>query len=151
VPANPRERARRPSLFPDQHKRDDLGATTPGDWLSLVRERQDWGFPGCYGQGGTLCAGVPRPTAVLDKHAAVGGVAIVTGQLGASVGTAAIVPEWNVAKVERVAVTRSGSNYRATVKPLLTGIAKPLGHRIRCGPVATRRRLGHGNDLSDQL
>lgn len=50
----------------------------------------------------------------------------MTGQLGASVGTAAIVPEWNVAKVERVAVTRSGSNYRATVKPLLTGIAKPL-------------------------
>lgn len=50
----------------------------------------------------------------------------MTGQLGASVGTAAIVPEWNVAKVQRVALTRSGSNYRATVKPLLTGIAKPL-------------------------
>jgi hypothetical protein len=50
----------------------------------------------------------------------------VTGQLGASVGTAAIVPEWNVAKVQRVALTRSGSNYRATVKPFLTGIANPL-------------------------
>ncbi len=113
-------------LFVTMNQRDDLGAATPGDWLSVVREGQDWGFPGCYGQGGAVCAGVPEPTAVLDKHGAVGGVAILTGELGASVGTAAIVAEWNVARVERVALTRSGSGYRGSVTPFLAGIANPL-------------------------
>ena len=113
-------------LYATMNQRDDLGAASPGDWLSLVHEGQDWGFPGCYGQGGTACAGVPQPTAVLDKHGAVGGVAIVTGQLGASIGTSAIVPEWNLAKVERVALTGSGSNNGDSVTPFLTGIANPL-------------------------
>lgn len=113
-------------LLVSMNQRDDLGAKTPGDWLALVREGQDWGFPGCYGQGGAACAGVPRPAAVLDRHGAVGGVAILTGQLGASVGTAAIVPEWNVAKVQRVALRRSASGLLGTVEPFLTGIPNPL-------------------------
>ena len=113
-------------LFPSMNQRDDLGSKTPGDWLSLVREGQDWRFPGCYGQGGVACAGVPEPTAVLDKHAAVGGVAIVTGQLGASVGTSALVPEWGSAKVQQVALKRNGSSYEGSVAPFLTGIANPL-------------------------
>ncbi len=118
-------------LFVTMNQRDDLGAATPGDWLSLVREGQDWGFPGCYGQGGAVCAGVPEPIAVLDKHGAVGGVAIVTGQLGTSIATSAIVPEWNVAKVQRVALTRSGSDdYSGSVTPFLTGIANPLAIAI---------------------
>ena len=68
----------------------------------------------------------PKPTAVLDKHGAVGGVAIVTGQVGASIGTSAIVPEWNVAKVQRVTPRGSGSEYKASVSPFLVGIANPL-------------------------
>ena len=64
------------------NQRDDLGAKTPGDWLALVRQGQDWGFPGCYGQGGAACAGVPKPVAVLDPHAAAGGVAVLTSELG---------------------------------------------------------------------
>jgi glucose/arabinose dehydrogenase len=113
-------------LFVTMNQRDDLGAATPGDWLSLVREGQQWGFPGCYGQAGAVCAGVPQPTAVLDKHGAAGGVVIVNGQLGASIATSAIVPEWNVAKVQRVALQSSGSSYQASVTPFLTGIANPL-------------------------
>jgi glucose/arabinose dehydrogenase len=113
-------------LFATMNQQDNLGAQTPGDWLALVAEGQDWRFPECHGQGGSACAGVPAPTAVLDKHAAVGGVAILTGQLGAAVGTAAIVPEWNAAKVQRVALARSGSGYRGSVTPFLTGIANPL-------------------------
>ncbi len=113
-------------LFATMNQQDNLGARTPGDWLALVREGEDWRFPDCYGQGGAACAGVPAPTAVLDKHAAVGGVAIVTGQLGASVGTAAIVPEWELGKVQRVALSRSGSSFEASVAPLLTGIRNPL-------------------------
>ncbi|HTA33073.1 MAG TPA: hypothetical protein VK721_06580 [Solirubrobacteraceae bacterium] len=113
-------------LFVSMNQQDDLGKRTPGDWLTLVREGEDWRFPGCYGQGDSSCAGVPNPTAVLDAHAAVGGVAIVTGQLGARVGTAAIVPEWQLGKVQQVALRRTASGYDGSVTPLLTGIKNPL-------------------------
>ncbi len=108
------------------NQRDDLGARTPGDWLSLVAEGQDWGFPDCYGQGGPACAGVPRPVAVLDKHAAAGGVVILNGQLGPSVGNSALVAEWQSAKVLRVALSRSGSTYTGSVTPFLSGLRNPL-------------------------
>lgn len=113
-------------LFVTMNQQDNLGAQTPGDSLALVAEGQDWRFPECHGQGGAACAGVPAPVAVLDKHAAVGGVALLTGQLGASIGTAAIVPEWAVAKVQRVALTRTSSGYEGAVTPFLTGIQNPL-------------------------
>jgi len=45
---------------------------------------------------------VPAPLAVLDRHAAVGPVVVVTGQLGKAVGTGALVSEWQMAKVARV-------------------------------------------------
>lgn len=117
-------------LFVTMNQRDNLGALTPGDWLALVREGQDWRFPECYGQGGAACAGAPSPVAVLDKHAAVGGVVIVTGQLGANVGTSALVAEWQSAKVLRVALTKAGSGYRATAMPFLKGIRDPLALTI---------------------
>jgi glucose/arabinose dehydrogenase len=113
-------------LFVTMNQRDDLGLRTPGDWLAVVAQGQDWGFPGCYGQGGTACAGVPKPVAVLDKHAAVGGVAIATGQLGPSVGTAALVPEWQSAKVQRVALSKNGGTFSGSVTPFLTGLRNPL-------------------------
>ncbi len=113
-------------LLVTMNQRDDLGARTPGDWLALVAEGQDWGFPDCYGQGGSACAGVPSPIAELDKHAAVGGLAIVTGQLGAAVGTSAAVAEWQTGRVQAVALTRTGSTFKGSVSPLLSGIHKPL-------------------------
>ena len=69
-------------LFVTMNQRDDLGDATPGDWLSVVRSGQAWGFPDCYGQGGSGLRRRPdsrSPT--LDAHAAVSGVAIVTGEL----------------------------------------------------------------------
>jgi glucose/arabinose dehydrogenase len=113
-------------LLVTMNQRDDLGARTPGDWLALVKEGQDWGFPDCYGQGGSACAGVPAPIARLDKHAAVGGLAIVTGQLGPAVGTSAAVAEWETGRVQAVSLTRTGSTYEGSVSPLLTGIHNPL-------------------------
>ncbi len=113
-------------LFASMNQRDDLGARTPGDWLGLVKEGQNWGFPGCYGQGGSACAGVPVPVAVLDKHAASGAVAIATGQLGLSVGTAALVAEWQTGRVVKVALTRAGSTYEGSAAPLLEGVKNPL-------------------------
>jgi glucose/arabinose dehydrogenase len=113
-------------LFVTMNQQDNLGAATPGDWLAVVREGQDWRFPECHGQGGPSCAGAPQPVAELDKHAAVGGVAFAGGRLGASIGTAAIVAEWNVAKVQQVALTQSGTSYRGAVRPFLTGMEHPL-------------------------
>jgi glucose/arabinose dehydrogenase len=113
-------------LFVTMNQRDDLAAATPGDWLAVVRQDQSWGFPDCYGQGGAVCTGVPQPTAALDAHAAVSGVAIVTGQLGSGIGTSAIVAEWATGKVLRVALAKDGANYTGTVRPFLTGLVNPV-------------------------
>jgi glucose/arabinose dehydrogenase len=113
-------------LFVSMDQRDDLGELTPGDWLAMVQPGQDWGFPDCYGQGGGICAGLPAPTAVLDIHAAVSGVAIVTGQLGAEVGNSALVAEWAIGVVRSVALAKDGSAYTGTVSRFLTGLQNPV-------------------------
>jgi glucose/arabinose dehydrogenase len=114
-------------LLVSMNQRDDLGAATPGDWLSIVHEGENWRFPECYGQPGPACAGVPSPIAALDPHGAVGGIAIATGQLGPSVGTSALVAEWNVGKVQRVALAGKSSGLEATaLAPFLRGIRNPL-------------------------
>lgn len=113
-------------LFVTMNQRDDLGAKTPGDWLSVVTEGQRWGFPACYGQGGSACAGVAAPVASLSKHAAVSGVAIVTDQLGASVGTGALVAEWTTGTVRMVRLTKQGKSTGATAQALLTGFQHPM-------------------------
>jgi glucose/arabinose dehydrogenase len=100
-------------LLVSMNQRDDLGTKTPGDWLAAVRDGQDWGFPDCYGQGGSACTGVPEPLAVLDKHAAAGGVAIS--------GSSALVAEWELGKVMRVALDGSGKP-----QPFVTGLKHPL-------------------------
>ena len=111
------------------NQRDDLGDATPGDWLALVRSGQSWGFPGCYGQDGSACDGVPEPVAELDAHAAVSGVAVVA-ILGPAIGPSAFVAEWAKGVVLRVALTADGDTYRGSVEPFLTGLTSPV-------PVAT--------------
>jgi hypothetical protein len=71
---------------------------------------------------------------VLDKHAAVGPVVIVTGQLGSTVGTAALVSEWQTAKVARVALVNHGSVRRGSVSTWLTGLHNPLAMTLAPGP-----------------
>ena len=114
------------TLLASMNQRDDLGARTPGDALAIVKAGEDWRFPGCYDQGGPPCSGVPDVLATLDKHAAAGGVAIVTGGLGPAVGTSAVVSEWQLGKVLRVALTKHGSGYTGKVTPFLTGFRSPL-------------------------
>ena len=111
---------------------------------------QAWGFPACYGQGGSACAGAPTPVAVLDKHAAVSGVAIVTGGLGASRGPSALVAEWATGVVLRVALTHDGTTYTGTVEPFLTGLTQPVPVVTARGRLGLRRRLGDGHRLSDR-
>jgi glucose/arabinose dehydrogenase len=114
------------TLFATMNLRDDLGARTPGDWLGVIRQGQDWGSPQCYGQGGSACAGVPAPTSTLDPHAAAGGVAIVTGQLGPGIGTSAVVAEWQRALVRRVALSGAGHTRGSAATPFLRGMTNPL-------------------------
>ena len=71
-------------------------------------------------------AGVPRPIALLDKHAAVGSVAILTGQLGRATASTALVAEWQAAKVQRVTLTKASGGYTGSVSPWLTGLQHPL-------------------------
>jgi glucose/arabinose dehydrogenase len=78
------------ALLASFNQRDDLGARTPGDWLTLVHQGDDWRYPECYGQ----CADVPKPIAALDPHAAAG--AVVRD------GGAALVSEWATGRVLRV-------------------------------------------------
>jgi glucose/arabinose dehydrogenase len=113
-------------LFVTMNQRDDLGKKTPGDWLARVTAGQSWGFPSCYGQSSPQCRGTPTPVAVLDKHAAVSGVAIVTGQLGQSVGTGAVVAEWVTGNVQLVELTTSSSGYTGTTRTFLTGFKNPV-------------------------
>lgn len=113
-------------LLASMNQRDDLGARTPGDWLAYVRPGESWGFPDCYGQIGAACAGVPKPVAVLGKHAAAGGVAVLTTQLGGKFDGSALVAEWNLGKVLRVPLRKTGTTYTGSALPFLTGIANPL-------------------------
>ena len=113
-------------LFVTMNQRDDLGDATPGDWLAVVVRGQDWGFPDCYGQATAACSGEPTPVAILDTHAAASGVAIVNGQLGATVGTSAIVAEWSRGVVLRVALSGSGSATTGTAVPFVVGLQNPV-------------------------
>jgi glucose/arabinose dehydrogenase len=105
-------------LLVSMNQRNDLGARTTGDALALVRDGDDWGFPECYGQGGSACAGVPKAIAVLDKHAAAGGITVM--------GSSALVSEWQLGKVLRVELTKNGSGYTGKLTPFITGLKNPL-------------------------
>jgi glucose/arabinose dehydrogenase len=113
-------------LFVTMNQRDDLGAKTPGDWLAVVRDGESWGFPAYYGQSSAKYSTMPRPVAVLDRHAAVSGVATVTGQLGSSVGTGAVVAEWMTGKVELVRLAATADGYTGATESFLRGFENPV-------------------------
>jgi glucose/arabinose dehydrogenase len=104
-------------LLVTMNQRDDLGDGTPGDWLAIVRDGDDWGFPDCYGQDGSSCADVPQALAELDTHAAVDGVAVL--------GNAAYVAEWAKGTVQRVELGETRSSDDARVTPFVTGLKSP--------------------------
>lgn len=106
------------TLLVSINQRDDLGTRTPGDWLAVVRQGQNWGFPSCWGQGGSACRTVPKPLAVLDRHAGAGDVAIF--------GNDAIVTEWATGKVERVPLRGSNHVGSTVATVFLTGFENPL-------------------------
>lgn len=113
------------------NQRDDLGDATPGDWLAVVFAGDTFGFPECYGQAGPACDGTPAPVAVLDVHAAVSGIAVVTGALAVgdpSTGgeLAAIVAEWATGKILVVQLDETTTSYTGTVEPYISGLTNPV-------------------------
>ena len=114
------------TLLATMNQRDDLGARTPGDWLAVVRSGQNWGFPNCYGQQTKACASRPKPAAVLDAHAAAGGVALVSAQLGDGYRLSALVAEWQLGVVKRIPLHAVDGTYTGTAATFLTGFKHPL-------------------------
>jgi glucose/arabinose dehydrogenase len=120
-------------LFATENGRDDLGLNAPPDELNLIRRGRDYGYPGCWGQGGSACAGKTGALAKLPPHASADGIAFVTGEWGPRYGTSAFValfgssftpPTGRV--VVRIALTRSGGGYTARVSTFATGFDTPL-------------------------
>jgi glucose/arabinose dehydrogenase len=64
---------------------------------------------------------------VLDPHAAVSGIVIVTGELGEVTGTSALVAEWATGLVQQIPLSPSaGSAQSATAHPFLSGVKNPV-------------------------
>ena len=107
--------------------------------------------PPATGRAGRACTGVPQPVAVLDKHAAAAGVAIVTGQLGATCrygGTRRGVGEGR--RAPRRADEDGHAAIRARHRRCSRASQNPVAddHDARTTPA--RRRLDVGEDLRDQ-
>lgn len=104
------------------NQRDDLGDVTPGDYLAQVTSGQDWGFPDCYGQGGSACSGAPKAIAELDKHAAVAWRCFPVRQARRP-GRCRAGAMGSVLKVQ---LSGSSGNYSGTAGAFVTGIESPV-------------------------
>jgi plastocyanin len=91
----------------------------PDDQLGIITEGSNWGFPTCYGQGGSVCDGIATAIASLPQHNGSDSMALVNGQLGAAYGTSAFISSITGAagSVLRVGLTKSGSSYVASGGP----------------------------------
>jgi len=66
-------------LLVTDNGRDDLGPDRPPEELNLVdttKAPRHYGFPGCYGQGGSACKGKVSPIVDLPPHASSDGLAV---------------------------------------------------------------------------
>ncbi len=128
-------------LLISDNGRDLLGANRPPDELNVgnvARPPDDFGFPGCFGQGGAACRGTTEPLAALAPHAAAGGVAVARrlGPYGLSAFVAengsTIRPKPSGNVVVRVSLRRAGSRWVGTEHPFAHGFAEhdPLGAAI---------------------
>lgn len=122
-------------LLVTDNARDDLGAFRPPEELNafdVTGPTVDFGFPGCYGQGGAACRGTRTPLLTLPAHASSDGLAITTDWAGG--GLTAFVAQ-------------NGSSFSAN----------PTGRDIRIvalgpgGSTARERRFAWGFGAQDPL
>jgi glucose/arabinose dehydrogenase len=76
-------------LLVSEHGRDDLGLRRPPEEVNLIRTggpARWYGFPECWGQGGSACRGAVAPLVRLRAHSAPGGVVVAPrfGRFGRS-------------------------------------------------------------------
>jgi glucose/arabinose dehydrogenase len=67
------------TLYITDTGRNDLGPFRPHEEVNAFDPSGpvvDFGFPGCYGQGGRACVGTREPVASLPPHAASAGIAV---------------------------------------------------------------------------
>ena len=119
-----------------------------GAWCATGRTGNS---PRCYGQGGT---GVRRRAAAASRCSTSTrprrDVAIVTGQLGTSVGTAALVAEWAKGDgAARAARERGPTATSQCVARSSPASQNPVALRSD-EPRPARRRLGDRHDLRDR-
>lgn len=124
-------RPRTQQLYADDNGRDDVGDLAPDELNRIVRGG-NYGWPSCWGRGGgSNCAGTIAPVALLEPHAAVGGLVFYgRSAFPARYRGDAFVAEWGQDvggtlhghKVVDVHFGRAG----ASVSSFVTGLDHPL-------------------------
>lgn len=120
-------------LFATENGRDRLGLRAPPEELNLIREGKDYGYPGCWGQGGAACVGTEPALVKLAPHASPDGLTFIDGQWGPAYGTSAFIAQFGSSfqprtggNVVRVAMTSTTDGYRGTPHTFATGFTSPL-------------------------
>jgi glucose/arabinose dehydrogenase len=127
-------------LLVSEHGRDDLGLRSPNEEVNAfdVDGRvPDFGFPACFGQGGSACRGTRAPLVNLPPHAAPGAIAVVKRSATAAT---AYVPQFGSSfdanptggDVVAIRLTRKSGRWHASRRTLAAGLGRqnPLGAAI---------------------
>lgn len=120
-------------LFATENGRDKLGLTAPPEELNLIRQGKDYGYPGCWGQGGTACTGKEPAAVKLAPHASPDGLTFITDQWGPAYANSAFIAQFGSSftprtggNVVRVALTPTADGYTGRAGVFATGFDSPL-------------------------
>ena len=127
-------------LLISEHGRDDLGLRRPPEELNLVDvagPAPDFGFPDCFGQGGSACRGTVRPLVHLASHAAPGAIAVAASS---STRATAFVPQFGSSfdahptggDIVAIALSHRAGRWHARARRFASGLGRqnPLGAAI---------------------
>ncbi len=118
------------SLFITENGRDGLGLNAPPEELNRLEVGgpvPNFGYPGCWGQGGAPCTGTAAAFVKLAPHASPDAVAVISSGRGALAGTGAYVAQFGSSFKPPTGrnVVRVDVASRA-VRTVATGFANPL-------------------------
>lgn len=123
----------------------DFRGDLPPDELNYFDVRKpapDFGFPGCWDQGGSACAGSRPPAVRFTPHSAASGVAAVRrfGRFGPSAfvaqfgSTPGYGSQLTGSRIVRVSLRADGSSPGSKALPFADGFAHPDPLGIAAGP-----------------
>ena len=118
------------SLLITENGRDRLGLNSPPEELNRLEiggRVPNFGYPGCWGQGGAPCTGKAAAFAKLAPHASPDAVAVISSGRGAFTGTGAYIAQFGSSFKPPTGrnVVRVDVASRA-VRTFATGFANPL-------------------------